>query len=485
MRKAARKFRVLATELSGLMIKAGQFVSSRLDVLPVLVTRELEVLQDEVQPEPFATIRQQLETALGMPIEIAFEEFSQIPLASASLGQVHRAKLPRDLIAGGDSPDVVVKILRPRIEEVIAVDLQALRKIGLWMSKVRLVSRRANVPALVEEFAHTTYEEIDYLVEAKNLELFAENFQDDPFVFTPNVIWYRSSKRALTLTDVSAIKISDIASLVTAGINPSQVATEYTRSVFQQIFVDGFFHADPHPGNVFIAPIDEKPGGFKIVFVDFGMMGKITPKQQRDLRSLIFALASRDAPGMVRSMESLGLLLPNADTVQLISAVEVVFSKFAGVGVTDIVNTDPREFIALAKEFSELVRQFPFQIPENFLLLGRSISIVSGVASALNPKFNIWDAIDPFARYLLRSKTNYSQNLLASLISNVALISRLPSRIDQVISKLERGELVARNAILERTLVKIQRSSVRTAILVSVNAVIATFLWLALGKHFV
>jgi len=461
------------------MIKVGQFVSSRLDVLPIEITRELEGLQDEVAPEPFEEIRRQVETSLGISLEDAYTTFAETPIAAASLGQAHLATLPAGITPTSGQAHVVVKVLRPGIEEIVEVDLKALRKVGGWLSRVKLVSRRADAPALVEEFAATTYQEIDYLNEAQNLERFAANFAGDPYVAAPTIIWDRTSRRALTLTNVAAIKISDVQGLEAAGIDPNAVAAEFARVTFQQIFVHGFFHADPHPGNIFVTPTNQTPGGFLLTFIDFGMMGIITEDQQQNLRRFIFAVVSRDAQGWVTAVERLKLLLPSADTVQLENAIEALFKRFGGVGVSEIVATDPREFRDFALQFADLVRALPFQVPENFLLLVRSISLVSGVTSSLNREFNMWDALDPFARTLLQGGTKGVGAALAREATNaMALLARLPKRLDSAIGRLERGELSIRNPQLERRVGKLERSQSRLSLAIYFAALFAGGIYL-------
>ena len=455
----ARDFRNLAADLGGLMIKVGQFLSSRLDVLPRELTRELENLQDEVAPEAEQAIRERIEVELGLPLSSAFAKFDIEPIAAASLGQVHRATLSPKLAELWGLQQVVVKVLRPGIEDIVDVDLAALRRIGGWLSRIRLVSRRADAPALVEEFAATTLEEIDYLNEAKNLGRFRDNFAGDDFVTTPHVVWDRSTRRVLTLEDVSNIKVNDVDGLIAAGIDPNSVAAELARVTFQQIFVHGFFHADPHPGNVFVKPISGEEGpGFSLTFIDFGMMGAVSDAQRQDLQRFIFAVATRDARGWVLAVQKMKLLLPSADTVQLEQAVQALFDRFAGVGVAEIVSTDPREFRDLAIQFSDLIRTLPFQIPENFLLLARSISIISGVTSSLNRDFNMWDALDPFARSLLQGGSKSPARAIGrELLDLFNTAMRLPKRVENLSLRLERGEVSIRNPELERRIRRVER----------------------------
>ena len=464
LKRHARKFHDLAADLGGLMVKVGQFLSARLDVLPESVTKELEGLQDEVAPEPFSKIVSLIESELGMSASVAFTSINAEPIAAASLGQAYRAKLSPGLAADLGFEDVIVKVLRPGIEEIVEVDLKALRKIGGWLSRVKLVSRRTDAPALVEEFATTTLEEIDYLHEAQNLERFAANFAGDPRIGTPDVIWERSARRVLTLSDVSAIKISDVDALIEAGLNPNAVAAELARVTFEQFFVTGFFHADPHPGNIFVKPMPEGSEiDFTLTFIDFGMMGQVDEDLRNNLQRFLFAVASRDARGWVAACERLGVLLPSADTVILEQAISELFDRFGGVGVGDLVQTDPRELREFALRFSEILRTLPFQLPNDFLFLIRALSLISGVASSLNRDFNIWDAIDPFARSLLNGAgSGVAKNLGKEFLSFASTVGRLPGRIDDLISRVDAGQVTIRNPELESR-IRALDSSVRRA----------------------
>lgn len=461
LQKLARRFHDLAADLGGLMIKVGQFLSSRLDILPPEITRELEGLQDEVAPEPLAAIVAQIERELGIPLDRAFASFETAPIAAASLGQAHRARLSPGIAADLGFEQVVVKVLRPGIEQIVEVDLAALRRVGRWLSRVRLVNRRADAPALVEEFAATSLAEIDYRTEAGNVERFAANFAADPRVGTPTVVWERSARRVLTLSDVTAIKITDVEALLAAGIDPNAVAAELARATFEQIFVAGFFHADPHPGNIFVTPGGE--GGFALTYIDFGMMGEIPDDLRQGLQQFIFAVAARDARGWVVATQRLGVLLPSADTVELERAITALFDRFGGMGVAELTRIDPRELEQFALQFSELVRTLPFQLPENYLLLVRTISLISGVTSALNRDFNMWDAVDPFARTLLNGGgTSTLRSVGREGIAILSALARLPQRLDALATRLDRGELAVRSPEVEQRLRVLDGSVRRT-----------------------
>lgn len=462
MQIIARRFHALAIDLGGLMIKVGQFMSSRLDVLPPVITKELEGLQDEVPSVPFAQMRVRAEEELGMPLERAFAMVDERPLAAASLGQAHRAILTDDLAEQTGLREVVVKIQRPGIDRIVDVDLRALRKVGGWLSRVALVRDRVDMPALVEEFAATSLEEIDYLHEASNSERFADDFGGEGGVAVPEVVWERTTRRLLTLQDVTAIKINDVDALRAAGIDPSEVAARFAAVMFDQLFDDGFFHADPHPGNVFVTPLptttDADSPAWKFTFIDFGMMGEVPPNLRRGLRRVLIAAASRNGKGLVDGIRDIGVLLPSADTVQLERAMTQLFSRFGGMGFAELQEVDPREFRAFAVEFGDVVRALPFQLPENFLLIVRAMSLTSGMCSALDPAFNIWDAVEPYAQRLIREESgNTVQAFAREAVSVAAVTARLPRRLDSLISRVEEGGVSAQVPRVERRLRDLER----------------------------
>lgn len=458
-RRAAARFRKVAIGMGGLLIKTGQFLSARLDVLPVEITQELSGLQDEVPPAPYEQIKALAETEFGRPLEEVFASFEAEPLAAASLGQAHRAVLKPDDAAETGFADVVVKVQRPSIDKIVETDLAALRRVGQWLTRYKPVASRVDVPALVEEFATTSLEEIDYLGEARNAEHFRDAFEADELIVVPEVAWERTTKRVLTLEDVSSIRIGDYDAITAAGIDRAKVAEKLVASYLQQIFDDGVFHADPHPGNLFVNPLPE-PGEFQLTFIDFGMVGRV-PEGLRDaLREALIGVATQDAPRLVAAFKSLDVLLPSADTKLLELAAAQVFDRFGGMSMGDLRGISHEEMMSFGLQFRELMVNMPFQLPENLLMLGRSLAILSGMCTGLDPSFNLWGTLAPYTAKLVGDEgggfswqtiTSEGGKLLQSLVA-------LPGRAERVLTTVERGELAVRTPMLDLRIRRLDRT---------------------------
>ncbi len=476
LRRIAVQFRALAIQMGGVMIKVGQFLSARLDVLPVEITDELSGLQDEVRAETFEAIRQVLEAEINAPLETRFAAFEPQPLASASIGQVHRARLREELLlsdavepTGRPSPipQVVVKVQRPNIQAIVETDLSALQVVSGWINYYPPIRKRANIPALLSEFSRSLYEEMDYLTEGSHAETFAANFAGRPDICVPRVFWSHTTRRVLTLEEIEAIKITDYARIDAAGIRRAEVATRLFDTYLKQIFEDRFFHADPHPGNLFVLPApDAASDGWDLVFVDFGMTGAVSPNQLTGLREMLIAVGTRDVARLVRSYQIIGLLLPGADLSLLEKATQAAFERFWGKSTTEMVSLGHQEAVAFAKEFGDLLYEMPFQVPENLILLGRCMGILSGICTGLDPDFNVWTSVTPYVRRLVEAEggkggrgivVEETLNVLRTLVS-------LPGRADALLQRIEQGRLEVQIPELKSQFHRLERGMQRLAI---------------------
>jgi predicted unusual protein kinase regulating ubiquinone biosynthesis (AarF/ABC1/UbiB family) len=461
LRRIAADFRALAIRMGGLMIKIGQFLSSRLDVLPPEITQELAGLQDEVPPEKFEDIRRIAEAELGAPLSEKFERFEERPLAAASLGQVHRARLCAQPGRERTFCNVVVKIQRPDIDRLIEVDLRALRHAGGWLERYEPVRRRADVRALIEEFADTVHEEVDYLAEGHNAETFGGNFRDDPRVHVPRVDWDHTTRRALTLEDVYAIKITDYAAITAAGVDRAAVARVLLDTYLKQIFDHGFFHADPHPGNLFVTPRPEAKAAdapaWRLTFVDFGMVGRVPDNLRDGLRELAAGIGMRDASRLIRSYHTLGILLPGADLAEIERMESQMFDLFWGKSMAELRRVSFEDMHRFADRFQDLMYSMPFQLPRNLLLLGRTVAILSGMCTGLDPEFNLWTQLAPYAQKLVAEEAGSNWRVWFDMLGDMLKqLLALPAQAGRVFTAMERGELEVRSAQLSRRIGRLE-----------------------------
>lgn len=442
----ARRYRGLASEMGGVLIKIGQFLSTRVDILPAAIAGELAGLQDEVPPAPFGAIQARIaeEFSGGMP----FSEVSPQVLGAASLAQVHPATLL-------DGRAAVVKVLRPGIEILVETDLAAAALAIRLLRASRKIRRRVDLERLAQEISTTTRAELDLWKEADNAERFAELFAADPGIGVPRIFREASSRRVLAAENVTAIKVNDRAGLIEAGIDPAAVARRLFRSTMRQIFELSFVHADPHPGNLFIRPLPENDGPppetetgvpFRIIYIDFGMMATVPPHLRGALREYAIALGTRDAARLVQSYVAAGVLLPGADLDRLEEVHAELFARFWGVSVgklRDVAMSEARYFL---RKYRDLLYEMPFQVQVELLFVSRAVGLLAGLATGLDPDFDPWAEALPFAERI--AKEEVSRDFAAQLAeawAGARAAFGLPRRLDAFLARAERGALQIRS----------------------------------------
>jgi predicted unusual protein kinase regulating ubiquinone biosynthesis (AarF/ABC1/UbiB family) len=441
----AARFRAMAIRMGGVMIKVGQFLSARADVLPIEITEELSGLQDEVPAEDFEAIRNLAQAELGAALEERFERFEPQPLAAASLGQVHRARLRADAAEGEGFQDIVVKIQRPFIDQLIDVDFSALRRVAGWLMRYEPIRKRVDVGALISELETTVHREIDYLAEGKNAEMFSKNFAGRKRIHVPRVVWSQTTKRVLTLENVYAIKITDYDAIIAAGIDRGAVAKVLFKTYLKQIFEDSFFHADPHPGNLFVTPrtsTEETKVSWQLTFVDFGMVGTVPENLRDGLLEVLIGVGTRNPSRVIDAYQTLGVLLPSADVNLLKQAEAQLFDRFWGMSMSELRNVSHQEMRQFGMQFREVMYEMPFQLPHNLLLLGRTVAILSGMCTGLDPNFNVWGQLAPYAQKLVMEEGGSNWEMWLDEIGEfVKQWISLPGQTGRVLTRLERGEL--------------------------------------------
>ncbi len=433
-------FRQTALKLGVLMIKLGQFLSSRADLLPDQALAVLVSLQDEVPPEPFRHVVSVIEAELGKPVDQLFSVLEREATAAASLGQVHKATL------ASNGAQVAVKIQRPHIDQLVSMDLSTL-KFVIWVIN-RFVDTKGfiDLMGVYREFKRTVYEEIDYLTEASNAKSFREMFANDPTIFIPSVYDEYTSRRVLVLEWVDGIKINDYATLEAAGVDRLVVANRVVEAYFYQFFEAGFFHADPHPGNIFVKPGTPESGPI-IEFVDFGMVGTLSKGMKKAMKDLFLSFILRDSHALVAALSRLGFIGEGANMTALERGLALMMEQYYGMTLGEARDL---EIPDVANDIGQLLYGQPFQIPAQFAFTGRAISTLVGVATGLAPTFNFVDVATPYARSFLDLDAGGIGEMLRKLpdqaLETGRLLLRLPKAVEHLITRLETGQIEVRLA---------------------------------------
>jgi ubiquinone biosynthesis protein len=422
------RFRRVLEELGPSFIKLGQIASTRADLLPQELIVELKKLQDAVPEVAFPEIRDQVEVSLGAELAQIFEHFEPKPLAAASIAQVHRATLRTE----DGLREVVVKVQRPGISETIESDLDLLHMLATLIERTIPESRAYSPESLVRQFDHTVHEELDFTIEAENARRFARNFENFPGIRFPIVYRQASSKRVLTLEYIDGKKLNDAIEDVGSRRAIATIAIEV---MIKQIFDDGFFHADPHPGNVIVLNQLDRP---VIALIDLGMVGRLGP-HLRDLTvDLMIGAIRRDYDAIADAIEAIGTPTQRIDSTRFRTDVAMLTERYLDRPIADI------EFSTLIRDLVRLANGYGLEIPTDFLLVGKALMTVEGIGKQLDPTLDIFEEARPHFLNLL--KRRYSPERLAlQLLRRVERLSdattNLPNQLSDVLEDLRLGRL--------------------------------------------
>src|SRR5436305_1493466 len=431
-------FRQTALRLGGLMIKLGQFLSSRAELLPEQALAVLASLQDEVPAEPFSHVEAVIEAELGQPVELIFSALESQATAAASLGQVHKGVL------ASTGEEVAVKVQRPNIDQLVRMDLSSLKFVIRVIMRFFDTGTFIDLKGVYREFERTVYEEIDYITEAANCKRFQEMFKHDPSIYIPRVYEAYTTRRLLFVDVKNGININYYAGHQSQGIDRLEVANRTVQAYFHQFFEEGFFHADPHPGNIFVK--HGMPGTDPIIeFVDFGMVGTITSSMKQAMREVFLSLVTRDTETMVQALSRLGFIGQGANMAVIERSLGILLEQFYGMTLGEARDLDLPEVV---EDVGKLLYGQPFHIPAQFAFIGRAVSTLVGVSTGLAPDFNFIDCATPYARKFLGMNMENlrltTQQLFNQLVQAMTTLLRLPRSMERILTKLEAGQLEIR-----------------------------------------
>ncbi len=380
-RGSARSIYDAAVELRGLILKGCQFLGSRADVLPPEYVEQLSKLQDRVPPHPFAVVRRSVEHELGAPLEKVFSEFGERPIASASLAQVHEGRLL-------DGRRVAVKVQYPEIAALVRSDLANLRTL---FKAVGLLEREVDLMPLIDELGTYVPRELDFLCEGRNAEKIASHFAHRDDVVVPGIVWEHTTSRVLVMEFMEGLKITDVEGLRAAGVDLERVSSILVEAFCEQILTRGFFHADPHPGNLLV-----QPEGPRLVLLDFGLAKDLPPRFREGVLDFAAALLRGDTTLMGRALAELGFETRDGREESLRDIAEVILR--VGQEIRTRATVDPETLAELRREIPDRIRANPIvRIPHHLVLLGRVIGLLSGVSTSLGARVDFIGSIAPYA----------------------------------------------------------------------------------------
>lgn len=419
-------FRQALEELGPTFVKLGQVLSTRPDLLPPAYVAELSKLQDSVPPEPWEAIRDVITQELGRPPEEVFASIDPTPLGAASLGQVYAATL-------ADGAEVVIKVQRPNIRPTIATDLEILQALAPAAQRTP-EGQVHDFVTEAEDFAHTLNNELDYRLEGRNADHFRANFASEPHVHVPRVYWEYTTPRILVLERIKGLKIDDVKALDEAGYDRHQLALHAARMILKAALEDGFFQADPHPGNFVVMP------GEVIGVMDFGKMGYLRDRDRYNAIGFYVSVVSLDADGIVDLLVRMGAADSEVDRKGLARDIERVLSNYYNVSIGDI------RIQELDEVFMPIIGRYRLHLPPNFVLLIQTLAMMQGVAITLDPDFDIWGFSEPYVRQvtwrLALPQRGWGYKLFRQGQELSDLLSSLPRTANRLVEKAERGDLL-------------------------------------------
>lgn len=419
------RLRLISEELGPTFIKMGQMASMRPDVIPKDVIRELELLQDQLAPFPYSEVEAIIEKELGAPVEELFQSFTPEPIGVASIGQVHEAVLH-------SGEEVAVKIQRPNIKKQILTDLEILHELSDQATHRVNRLKKFQLKNIVEEFEKAILNELDFLNEGRNADIMAKQFQENKHLIVPKIYWDYSSKKVLTMELIEGVKLNDIQELNERGYDKEVLAERFSNAILHQIFKDGFFHADPHMGNLLALP------GEKLALLDFGMVGRLSSDMQTHFASLMIAMVRQKPESIIKAIRKMGVVPEDVNEHELRGDIEQFMIKYYDVPLSEVsLGESVTDLFSIAHEHD-------IHIPTDLTLVGKALLTIEGVIEPLHPNLSVMEVAEPLGKELIHDRynpKNIAENIFDQLDDYGDVLHDMPELVQELSSIMKKRKL--------------------------------------------
>lgn len=432
-KSAGVRLREVLQSLGPTFIKLGQIASTRRDLIPSDIAEEFEKLQDQVSSFSYEKVKEIIETELGAPLDKLFKHFSEAPIATASIGQVHTAYL-------NDGTPVAIKVQRPDIHSMVETDLEILDDLARMMEARISWAKKFQIRKIIDEFSKTLKAELDYQTEGRNCERIAKEFSKQKEIVIPNIHWDYTTKKVLTMDYIQGIKVNNLKKLDEDHYDRKLIAIQITNSMLHQILMEGFFHADPHPGNIFILP------GNKVAYLDFGMVGRLSEETKYNFASLVIHLQNGNTKGLIKTITAMGLHANDTDMISLYNDVDHFVMKYSTIPLSKISIGES------LKDLLNIIYRHQIQVPADLSILGKTLFMVESIVQNLDPELSIMDTVKPFGEKLLRQRyepKNFVKHTWSEIVENAQVFSKVPKSLKDLTTTIQQGKLHIEMSVTE------------------------------------
>ena len=452
------RMRKVLEELGPTYVKLGQILSMRQDLIPLKYAEEFAKLQDAVPPFAIEDVERLIKEELEAPIDDLFGTFEREPIAAASIGQVHLAKLK-------DGADVVVKVQRPRIDQIIETDLDIMYSLAKLAEEHISDARYYRPVNIVDEFSISIHAELDYTQEARNIDRFSYNFKADPHIYIPKIYWDYSSQRILTIEYIDGTKGNDFETIENLGHDRQQIAIYGAKAFMKQVFEDGLFHADIHPGNVFI--LDDG----RIALIDFGMVGHLSNDLRNAFIDCLLAITKGDVEQCIEILYDFDVIGSDVDIHELKTDIEHLLDKYYGRSLKQM------DAVSMLSELLGVLRRHQARIPANIALLLRGVIMITGFGTQMMPDFNIAMVFEPCAKKIMKQRLSpkyIANSIFKDMPKYSRMLHKMPMQISHILSSAESGDLNIKfeHHGLDRIVMEMNAASNRLAFSFIISAII-------------